>query len=105
MTPSVPSGSKQAVPVGLPRVFWMLGAAVTLVLAGIAFWIGSAILPPRERAEDYGTLLPWFATWGLIWLTVLIAVGIAGYQAWLGMVGQSASTDVVASSRRGSDEA
>ena len=62
---------------GLNRVVWVISSIAILVFAALAIWLGMVIMPTRPAAEKVGTLVPWFFTWGLIWLCVLMSVAIA----------------------------
>jgi hypothetical protein len=57
---------------------WMLGAVAMLGVAALTFWFGYMLLPPRATAQTIGTIVPWYLTWGLIWMTVVISLIIAG---------------------------
>jgi hypothetical protein len=57
---------------------WILGAAAVLGVAALTFWLGQALLPSRTAAQAAGTIVPWCVTWGLVWMTVLISIIIAG---------------------------
>ena len=62
---------------GLNRVVWILAGLVILLFAVLALWLGVVIMPTKPAAEKVGTLVPWYFTWGLIWLCVLMSVAIA----------------------------
>jgi hypothetical protein len=64
---------------------WILSAVAVLGLAALTFWLGQTLLPPRADSQAAGTLVPWCVTWGLVWLTVLSAVVIAGNLAAVGL--------------------
>jgi hypothetical protein len=57
---------------------WILGGVAMLVVAALTCWFGYVLLPPRATAQTVGTIVPWYLTWGLIWMTVVISVIIAG---------------------------
>ena len=42
----------------------------------------------------FGTVGPWFITWGLLWLTIAIALAIAGLLAMVGLRSQPTDQDV-----------
>ena len=73
---------------------WMLGALTVFGLAAFTFWSGVVIMPPMERAKEFGTVVPWFITWGLLWLTIAIALAIAGLLAMVGLRSQPTDQDV-----------
>jgi hypothetical protein len=58
-------------------VLWSIGSVAALGLGVFTVWLGNAVLPPRERAEDVDTIVPWFLTWGLVWLTTGLSILIA----------------------------
>jgi hypothetical protein len=57
---------------------WILGAVAMLGVAALTYWFGYVLLPPRATAQTVGTLVPWYLTWGLVWMTVVISVIVAG---------------------------
>ena len=71
-------------------VQWMVVAAAVLGLAAFSVTLGLNLLPPRTVAEAKGTLGPWVLTWGMVWLSVLSAVTLAGFliATGLGKVGR-----------------
>ena len=73
---------------------WMLGALAVVGLAAFTFWMGVVIMPPMARAKEFGTVVPWFITWGLLWLTIAIALAIAGLLAMVGLRSQPTDQDV-----------
>jgi hypothetical protein len=58
---------------------WNIAAIGVLGLAPVSVLFGMTLLPTRAVAEKAGTIVPWFLTWGVIWMTALIAVGLAGF--------------------------
>jgi hypothetical protein len=56
---------------------WILGGIASLVVGAITVWLGRTLMPLRTTAETVGTIVPWFITWGMIWMTALIAVIMA----------------------------
>ena len=48
---------------------WMLSAVAMVVVAGVTYWLGRTLLPPRTTAVEVGTIVPWYLTWGMIWMT------------------------------------
>ena len=56
---------------------WILSAIAVLAMGGITVWLGRTLLPPKATAETVGTIVPWYLTWGLIWMTMLIAAILA----------------------------
>ena len=73
---------------------WMLGALAVFGLAAFTFWLGLVIMPPMARAKEFGTVVPWFITWGLLWLTIATALAIAGFMAMVGLRSQPTDQDV-----------
>ena len=73
---------------------WMLGALAVVGLAAFTFWMGVVIMPPMARAKEFSTVVPWFITWGLLWLTIAIALAIAGLLAMVGLRSQPTDQDV-----------
>jgi hypothetical protein len=57
---------------------WILSAVAMLGVAALTYWFGYVLLPPRATAQTVGTIVPWYLTWGMIWMTVLTSVIIAG---------------------------
>lgn len=60
-------------------VGWIAGAIGVLGLAAVSLSLGMGLMPSRMAAQEKGTLVPWFLTWGMISTTALIAVVIAGF--------------------------
>jgi len=60
----------------VPRypLLWLLSALGVLVLAGLTLWMSVAIMPPLADTIEIGTQVPWFLTWGLIALTIVMAL-------------------------------
>ena len=58
---------------------WIVSAVVVLGLAALSLVLGTGLLPPRATAQEAGTIVPWFFTWGLITSTALIGVILAGF--------------------------
>ena len=56
---------------------WILGGIAVLGVAAITLIVGQTLMPPKAKAQTIGTLVPWFITWGMIWMTTLIAVILA----------------------------
>jgi hypothetical protein len=73
---------------------WLLGALAVFGLAAFVLWVGVVIMPPLTRAQELGTTVPWFITWGLLWLVIAIALAIAGFVAKVGLRSQSTDPDV-----------
>ena len=68
------------------RLLWFAGAAVTFGLAVVALLLGRGFLPSSEAMQKkLGTLAPLVITWGLIWITVAMAVVLAGYLVATGL--------------------
>jgi hypothetical protein len=66
-------------------VKWIVGAILVLGLAPVTVMFGTTLLPSRVAAQEGGTLIPWSLTWGLIWMTALIAVTLAGFLFRIGV--------------------
>ena len=58
---------------------WIVVAIAVLGLAALCVILGVNLLPSRMAAQEKGTLAPWLLTWGMIWLTALTAVTLAGF--------------------------
>jgi len=63
----------------------ILFAIVSLGLGIVSVIFGMNLLPERMAAEEAGTVVPWFLTWVMIGLTVLSAIGVAGYLLMTGL--------------------
>ena len=61
-----------------PSFGWLISGVAVLGLSALTLWFGFAIMPARDKALAVGTTVPWYFTWGLIWLTALSGVVIAG---------------------------
>jgi len=57
---------------------WIVGAILVLGLAPVSFMFGMTLLPSRVTVQGAGTLVPWLFTWGMIWMSALVAVMLAG---------------------------
>jgi hypothetical protein len=64
---------------------WILSAVAMLGVAAFTYWLGATLLPPRTTAQTVGTIVPWYLTWGMIWLTVVTALIIAGNLCAVGL--------------------
>ena len=60
-------------------VKWIAGAVAVFGLAPVSVMFGLTLLPSWTAVHGGGTLIPWLFTWGLIWMTALIAVTLAGF--------------------------
>jgi hypothetical protein len=59
---------------------WFIGAVVVLGLAALTLILGANLLPPFEVMQaKLNSVAPLIITWGMIWLTVLMAVALAGF--------------------------
>jgi hypothetical protein len=56
---------------------WNLSGLAVLGVGVLTVIIGRMLMPSYETAATVGTLVPWFITWGMIWMTAIIAVIIA----------------------------
>jgi hypothetical protein len=72
-------------------IVWMLSAVAMLGVAALTYWFGYVLLPSKATAQTVGTIVPWYLTWGLIWMTVVISVIIASTLFRVGL-GSSSST-------------
>ena len=70
-------------------VKWAVGALAVLGIAVGSVVLGLNLLPPGEIASGKGTWVPWMLTWAMIWITVLVAIGVAGAMAAYGLSGPS----------------
>jgi hypothetical protein len=64
---------------------WILSAVAVVGVAVLTLWLGLRLLPSRTAAYEAGTIVPWCVTWGLVWMTVLIALIVAGNLFLVGM--------------------
>lgn len=64
---------------------WIASAIAVLSLAPVSMLFGMTLLPSRETAQKGGTIVPWLLTWGMISMTVVIAVVLAGFLVITGM--------------------
>ena len=59
---------------------WIVGAVVVLGLALLTLILGNSMLPASEvMRSKLNTVAPLVITWGMIWITVLMAVALAGF--------------------------
>jgi hypothetical protein len=56
---------------------WILGGIASLIVGAITVMLGQALMPTRTTAVTVGTIVPWFITWGMIWMTALVGVIMA----------------------------
>jgi len=57
---------------------WIIGAVVVLGLAALTLILGNSLLPASEvMRSKLNTVAPLIITWGMIWITVLMAVALA----------------------------
>lgn len=60
-------------------VGWIAGAVVSLGLAAFTLILGRNLLPASAVMQSkLNTVAPLIITWGMIWITVIIAVVLAG---------------------------
>lgn len=60
------------------RITWFLFGIAVLGLAAVGLLVGQGFLPSMQAMKGkLGTLAPLYITWGMIWMTVLMAVGLA----------------------------
>jgi hypothetical protein len=58
---------------------WKVVAVVVLGLGALLVVFGMNLMPTQETAIAKGSIAPWRLTWGMIWITVLMTVVLAGY--------------------------
>jgi hypothetical protein len=58
---------------------WKLVAIIVLALGALLVVFGLNLMPTQETAIAKGSIAPWRLTWGMIWVTVLMTVVLAGY--------------------------
>jgi hypothetical protein len=64
----------------------MIGAVVVLGLAALALILGNNLLPASEvMRSKLNTVAPLIITWGMIWITVLMAVALACFLIAMGL--------------------
>jgi hypothetical protein len=64
---------------------WILGGIASLIVGAITVMLGQALMPSRTTAVTVGTIVPWFITWGMIWMTALVAVIMAVHLFTIGL--------------------
>ena len=69
---------------------WKVVAVVVLALGALLVVFGMNLMPTQEVAISKGSIAPWRMTWGMIWLTVLMAVVLASFL--FGVVGRGKGT-------------
>jgi hypothetical protein len=47
--------------------------------------LGMMLLPSRQAAVEADSLAPWVLAWGMVLMSVLLAMALAGYLVVLGM--------------------
>ena len=60
-------------------LLWKVVAVVVLALGALLVVFGLNLMPTQEVAISKGSIAPWRMTWGMIWLTVLMTVVLAGF--------------------------
>jgi len=58
---------------------WKVVALVVLGLGALLVVFGMNLMPTQATAIAKGSIAPWRLTWGMIWITVLMTVVLAGY--------------------------
>lgn len=58
---------------------WKVVAVVVLALGALLVIFGLNLMPTQQVAISKGSIAPWRMTWGMIWLTVLMTVVLAGF--------------------------
>ena len=58
---------------------WKVVAIVVLALGALLVVFGMNLMPTQATAIAKGSIAPWRLTWGMILLTVLMTVVLAGY--------------------------
>ena len=74
---------------------WILSAVAMVGVAAVTYWLGHTLLPPRTTAVTVGTIVPWYLTWGMIWMTVVISLIIAANLVMVGLESPSAHHEPV----------
>lgn len=59
------------------KIEWVLYVVVVLVLGIGAVLFGFNLMPEMSAAAERGVAIPWFLTWGMIWMTLATSVVIA----------------------------
>ena len=61
-------------------VSWILGGIAVLGLSAVSVIFGMSLLPSSEKMQSkLGTLAPLVITWGMIWISVLMGIALAGF--------------------------
>jgi hypothetical protein len=70
---------------------WIVIALATLGLAVLMYAVASTLLPPMAEAQRKGTFVPWVLTWAMVWESIMMAIGVAGFlvATALGKVGST----------------
>lgn len=64
---------------------WLLAIAVAVLGCG-AVLFGVYLLPSTDVMQSrLGTLAPLYITWGMIWITVAVTIGLAGFLVGTGL--------------------
>lgn len=70
----------------MSRFLWFVSAALVFAMAVVALLLGQSFLPSSEAMQKkLGTLAPLFITWGMIWMTVAMALALSGFLVVTGM--------------------
>ena len=65
---------------------WIVGAVAVLCLAAWALILGTTLLPEFAVMQSkLNTVMPLIITWGMIWITILSAVALAGFLIMTGL--------------------
>ena len=68
------------------RFLWFVSAALVLALSAVVVLLGRAFLPSSAAMQaKLGTLAPLVITWGMIGVTVVAGVILAGFLLLTGM--------------------
>ena len=61
------------------RAALVIAALVTFGLAIAVIILGQNLILPLPVAAERGAGVPWYLTWGMVWVTVLSAVALGGF--------------------------
>ena len=65
---------------------WILGGIAVLGLSAVSVIFGLSLLPSSKTMQSkLGTLAPLVITWGMIWISVLMGIALAGFLFATGM--------------------
>jgi hypothetical protein len=61
------------------RVGILVAAVVSLGLAVASIVLGQRLILPLPVVTERGAEVPWYITWGMVWVTVACAAALGGF--------------------------